>query len=323
MAELLPWQENNWAQLIALHQAGRLPHALLLHGLPGTGLRQFAARVASVLLCREAGGLPCGACQGCRLLEAGTHPDLLQLEPENPFGPIKVDQVRGVVEFAHGTAQLGGYRVIVLCPTESMNANAANALLKILEEPGADTLLMLLTYAPAAVLPTIRSRCQSLAMQAPDGALAREWLRSRLEDPAHLDILHQFAPRQPLEGQRLEAEVEQLELVARSLPALIEGRASPLQTARAWSGVEPARLLLWLYQWLSAACLCDARGDTDGLPAQIYASWKARPGGAAALLAILDEVLAMRRQVAVGSNPNKDLLLETLAFRLAPGGEAA
>lgn len=323
MAELLPWQEDNWQHLLAMHRAGRLPHALLLHGLPGTGLRQFAAQVANVLLCSEGQEQPCGTCHACQLLQAGTHPDLLLLEPEKPFGPIKVDQVRGVVDFAHATAQLGGYRVIVLCPAESMNASAANSLLKILEEPGADTLLMLLSYAPATVLPTIKSRCQLSAMGAPDADVAKAWLRSRLEDPARLDILHQFAPRQPLEGQRLEADVEQLELVARSLPALIDGRASPLQTARAWSGIEPARLLLWLYQWLSAACLCSVAGAAeDGLAAQIYSSWRSRAGDEV-LLAILDEVLAMRRQLAVGSNPNKDLLLETLAFRLAPGGVAA
>ncbi len=321
---VLPWQLANRDHVLGLYQRHQLPHALLLHGLEGTGIRRFARAIAQTVLCSvEGAGAPCGKCHSCQLGNAGNHPDLLQLAPEKDGGPIKVGQVREVVSFGQASAQQGGYRVVIVCPAEAMNASAANSLLKTLEEPGDNTLLLLISYAVATVLPTVRSRCQKLAMAVPGADQAKQWLQHHLSDPARLTLLHSFAPRQPLYGKRLELQVSDMEAVARSLPALVEGTADALTAASVWASVEPGQLLQWLYQWLSAACLADLeRGDAGPVAVRIRDAWQ-QHGTLVQLLDRVDEVVSLRRMVASGANPNKQLMLEDLALKLAPGRSGA
>jgi len=140
MADVLPWQAELWRQL-----AGRTQHAhaYLLHGPGGIGKRQLAEQLMALLLCqRPVDATACGECKACQLLAAHTHPDHYILEPEEVDKAIRVDQVRDLVGFVTQTAQLGGRKVILLEPAEAMNLNAANALLKSLEEPSGDTVLL-------------------------------------------------------------------------------------------------------------------------------------------------------------------------------------
>lgn len=148
MAEAFPWQQALWQQL-----AGRTQHAhaYLLHGPQGIGKRALAERLMALLLCQRPEGLQaCGQCKSCLLLAAGSHPDNYVLEPEEADKPIKVDQVRDLVSFVVQTAQLGGRKVVLIEPVEAMNVNAANALLKSLEEPSGNTVLLLSAISPAA-----------------------------------------------------------------------------------------------------------------------------------------------------------------------------
>lgn len=318
VASCLPWQAGQYDRLVGLHESGRLPHAIMLGGMQGTGIQDFARAFAGYLLCQNANvGTVCGHCHGCELMAAGSHPDLKWLAPEKAGGAIKVDQVREVVDFGHATAQQGGYRVIVLSPAEAMNINAANSLLKTLEEPGAKTLLMLLSYSPTRVLPTIRSRCQAISMPAPDVAQSKAWLSEHLEDPSALDILLQVSPRQPLYAQRLEASggLPHLQALAASLPELVSGRVDPLAQAKLWQGADANDLLAWLYHWLSSAGLVLAGADSDDTVArQLAAAW---PSGQEGLQQSLDRVVAARKQLTSGTNPNMQLLLESLALNLA------
>ncbi|MDP9032838.1 MAG: DNA polymerase III subunit delta', partial [Pseudomonadota bacterium] len=144
MAEAYPWQDSLWQQL-----AGRAQHAhaYLLHGPVGIGKRALAERLMASLLCQRPNGLEaCGECKSCMLLKAGSHPDNYLLEPEEADKAIKVDQVRDLVSFVVQTAQMGGRKVVLIEPVESMNINAANALLKSLEEPSGDTVLLLVSH---------------------------------------------------------------------------------------------------------------------------------------------------------------------------------
>ena len=141
MTDVLPWQVDLWRQL-----AGRAQHAhaYLLHGPAGIGKRLLAEQLMALLLCqRPVEARACGECKACQLLAAQTHPDHYVLEPEEVDKAIRVDQVRDLVGFVTQTAQLGGRKVILLEPAEAMNLNAANALLKSLEEPSGDTVLLL------------------------------------------------------------------------------------------------------------------------------------------------------------------------------------
>ena len=140
------WQSEQWKKLVGLIEEDRLPHALLLAGVKGIGKFRFAEALAQLLLCdNPVNAVACGQCKACQLNLAGTHPDMKYLQPEEGAQMIKVDQVRAVVQFLDQTSQQGGYKVAILSPAEAMNINAANALLKNLEEPAGKTLLILVT----------------------------------------------------------------------------------------------------------------------------------------------------------------------------------
>ena len=182
----------------------KLPQALLVHGPEGIGKLALAERFAQLLLCEAAGNLqaPCGTCEGCRWFLAGTHPDLRRLEPESlerlrfsgeeqeaaaptgartqkPSTEIKIGQVRSLDGFLNLRSHRGRQRVVLVHPAEDMNLNAANALLKGLEEPQAQAHFILVSHRPARLLPTIRSRCVALPVALPDPAAAGAWLKAQ------------------------------------------------------------------------------------------------------------------------------------------------
>lgn len=180
MAEAYPWQEPLWQQLAS---RPRHAHAYLLHGPAGIGKRDLAERLMARLLCQQPAGLEaCGQCKACHLLAAGTHPDVFVLEPEEADKAIKVDQVRELVSFVVQTAQLGGRKVVLLEPVEAMNLNSANALLKSLEEPSGDTVLLLVSHQPSRLLPTVKSRCVQQVCPLPSLQQSLAWLAQALPE---------------------------------------------------------------------------------------------------------------------------------------------
>lgn len=199
MSERLPWQRQQWHGISERLRAGTLPHALLLAGPAGLGKRNFAQRLAQAALCeqRAGDGDACGRCRACLLYLAHTHPDLRVVTPQEPGKAIVVDQVREAIGFLTQTAQFGGYKVLIVDPADGMNVNAANSLLKTLEEPSGRSLLLLVSARPGRLPATIVSRCQRLGFQAPAPGLAREWLARRAateDDPALLLALAEGAP---------------------------------------------------------------------------------------------------------------------------------
>ena len=143
--DLLPWHEGPFQQLYQQWAAERLGHAWLITGPEGVGKGVFARHFAQRLFCRAAEGrVACGQCKDCQYFAAGTHPDWRFLRPEKKL--ITIDQVRDSMDFSFTHSQRGGYKVLCLAPAEAMNANAANALLKLLEEPPASTYFLLLSH---------------------------------------------------------------------------------------------------------------------------------------------------------------------------------
>ncbi len=174
-----------------------MPHALLIHGPQGIGKLQLAERLAQARLCEspDPGGEPCGSCPGCRWFAAGSHPDFRLVEPEalarapavadddpapartaKPSVEIKVDQIRALDEFLNLQSHRGGARVALIHPAEAMNPNAANALLKGLEEPPGRAQFVLVSHRPAQLLATVRSRCVAVPAAMPDPGEAQAWL---------------------------------------------------------------------------------------------------------------------------------------------------
>ncbi len=141
-------------------ERGRLAHALLLNGPQGVGKHTTAVALAQALNCPVAPGQGCGECSTCARMVRRTHPDLVVVEPDGRW--IKIDQVRALESRLESGPYEANTLVVVFDPADRMNAAAANALLKALEEPRRSVLFCLVTSAPHAILPTVRSRCQSV-----------------------------------------------------------------------------------------------------------------------------------------------------------------
>ncbi|HEY7410564.1 MAG TPA: DNA polymerase III subunit delta' [Vicinamibacteria bacterium] len=163
--------------LAAALAGGRLPPALLLTGPAGVGKKLLAQATARGLLCARGPGEPCDECATCGRVRRGLHPDTALVVPDGAF--IKVDAVRALVREVAGRPFEGRARAYVLDDAHAMNDQAQNALLKSLEEPPPTSHLLLVTDAPQGLLPTIRSRCQTLRLGPLPARLLEEALRER------------------------------------------------------------------------------------------------------------------------------------------------
>jgi len=297
----LPWQHAAWERLLASHAGGSLPHALLLAGLPGTGGERFALALARYLLCAApVQGMNCGECKACRLTANGAHGDFLALEPTGKGQVIQVGQVREAIAFGAQTPGLGRCKVLLIAPAERMNAAAANALLKTLEEPPANTYLVLVSGAESRLPATVRSRCQVLRFPVPAAGDCLPWLAEGSDLETARQALSLAAGR-PLRAARLlrEGEVEATLKQRAAVKALLEGRA-PAPAVDAALAELPLEAFLELL----------ARGLQDALRA-LAADALRGPRGRA-LLAGLDEVQGAVRAVAAGANPQPELARATL-----------
>lgn len=244
---------------------GRLHHAWLLIGPEGVGKATFAYRAARRLLGAAAEpelGL-LGADPGhpvSRQVAARSHPDLMVLEREGPDGKarkvIPVDDARKLAEFFSKSPATAPHRVAIVDAADDLNVNAANAILKTLEEPPPRGVLLMVSHSPGRLLPTIRSRCRRLAFQAPGIEAAAAFVRTRTdanpEEALRLAHMADGAPGRALQlaaGHAIAMDDAARDLLA-GLPQLDETRA--LSLAEKFRGGEgPAQFAL-LFERLSA-----------------------------------------------------------------------
>jgi len=186
------WLLPHWHDLYQRHQQGSLPHALLFTGMSGLGKRQFVRFVAESLLCFDCHPKTgaCGKCNSCAQLTAGAHPELSVLNPEGASMNIKVDSVRQLVAWLQLSAPPGRYRAALIDTADAMNRNAANSLLKTLEEPGERAVLILAADQPGSLPATIRSRCQSTTLRIRDIPAALAWLTAEGVSDAEQQLEH-------------------------------------------------------------------------------------------------------------------------------------
>lgn len=249
----LPWLAEPWQRVARALGAGRLPAGLLILGRPGLGRVRLATAISAARLCPEATpeGGACGVCRACRQVAAGTHPDLLRVEPEAAGQALRVDQIRELARALSLTPGRQGARCAIVAPADRLTAAAANALLKTLEEPPAGATLILVAAAAGALPATVVSRCLRLPVAVPEPAAALDWLSRRAprEDwPAFIAL----AGGAPLAALAL-AEVwpEGPHPTLRALTAAAAGEADPLAVAEACGSETPQRLaevIGWLAQ---------------------------------------------------------------------------
>lgn len=316
MAEY-PWQQALWQQF-----AGRTQHAhaYLLHGPKGIGKRALAERLMALLLCqRPQPENACGTCKACMLLAAGTHPDNYVLEPEEADKAIKVDQVRELVSFVVQTAQMGGRKVVLIEPVESMNINAANALLKSLEEPSGNTVLLLVSHQPSRLLPTLKSRCVQQACPLPGREQSLAWLAQALPELSQdeRDELLTLAAGSPLAAVDLNAQGvrEQRALVVEGVKKLLKQQASPTQLAEGWNSVPLLLLFDWFCDWSNLILRYQLTQDEAGLglaDMRKVVQYLAQKTPQHKVLSVQDWILLQRQKVLGKANLNRVLLLEAL-----------
>jgi DNA polymerase-3 subunit delta' len=155
---------KNIDRLQAKLRQDRFPHGLLFSGPDGIGKRTCALMVAKALNCANASaGEFCDSCGQCHKIDAGTHPDVIRIGLEDEASEIKIAQIREAIRMLDFRPLEGSSKVFIIDPANLLNASSANALLKGLEEPPDNSYFILITNSLHALLPTVRSRCQSYA----------------------------------------------------------------------------------------------------------------------------------------------------------------
>ena len=261
-----PWQQLQWQKIQQQRVANRLPHALLLSGPEGLAKLDFAHQLAKGLLCKNISseGYACDECVACNLIAAQTHPDLFVIQAEERGKVIKVDNVRQLSSDLNLTSQLNGYKVALIVDAHDMNINAANSLLKTLEEPTRDAILILISSNPQKLPVTVRSRCQSIHFTLPDEQLAHQWLQTKgIEQPQHLLNLAHGAPLLALELAQSDLLSFHQLLVSNLLS--VSKNQSIVEAASALHKLPLSYLLNWLYDWTEDLIKLHQCGDTSAL----------------------------------------------------------
>lgn len=250
-----PWQTEHWKTVHLANQASRMAHAVLFTGPVGIGLEHFSKCLTASLLCKNPGddNHACGDCRSCHLIHGGSHPDLFVIEPEEPGKQIKVDEIRKLIDSIHLKSQYGRYKIAVISPADAMNRNAANSLLKTLEEPPEHSLLILLCHRPNLLPITIRSRCQHIRFNPAFDEETARWVNENLETSENAEDLLKIAGGAPLAiEEMLESNVmEYQQNILDDLFALKGMQEDPIKIAEKWKTYETSRVLLWLTQLLA------------------------------------------------------------------------
>jgi DNA polymerase-3 subunit delta' len=343
-ADSLPWLQSAQQRLRAALAAQRLPHSLLLLSNPGLGAEQLANWITALALCESQDPRPCGVCASCRLLRSDSHPDSHVVRLEEDAHQIKVDQVRDLIESLSLKSYRGGYKVAVIEGAESLNANGANAFLKTLEEPTANTVLMMIARPSHRLPATIASRCLRLTLSPPPTEVAIAWLMAHAESHAavpHAAVPHaaesraaesRAAARQswhaalalaggaPLLALELDAAVvAALDAdMQECLRQLTAGSVDVTLVADRWVKSNPALRIAWLENWITQrvhATLGAAPSHQSAEPVRLPAALlKAK---IRALFELLDAARELRRLASTGMN--QQLALEALLL----GGRTA
>jgi DNA polymerase III subunit delta' len=318
-ADSLPWLQDSQQRLRTAYAAGRLPHSLMVLSKPGLGAEQLANWITAYALC-ESATRPCDSCASCRLLRSDSHPDSHLVRLEEGAQQIKIDQVRELIDALALKSYRGGYKVGVIEGAEALNTYSANAFLKTLEEPTANTMLIMIAE-PAHRLPaTIVSRCLRLNLRPPSRPQALAWLEAQSPSVQSWEAALSLAGGAPLLALQLDgaglavidAEMRQ------SIAELADNSVDVTLLADRWMRSHPDMRITWLENWITQrvqALLGNSASHQTAEPVRLPAALlkpKIR-----ALFGLLDAARDLRRLASTGMN--QQLALEALLL----GGRAA
>lgn len=264
-AEVYPWLQGHWRFFIQRLKSDRLAHGLLLEGAAGNGKTDLAYLMVGRLLCLENQDQACGKCRSCALFTGGAHPDFFELRPEEGSEFIKVDQVRKLIASLDLTSSISTRKVAYIHPAENMNAASANALLKSLEEPLGNAVLVLVSHNAARLPVTIRSRCQGIAVKQPPASGVLDWLIERSGKPkGQVEAALLAAGGSPLRAETYlgSSAMDAWALVGQALDSLLKRPASVSMVSSQLADLEPDDL----WRWLSMYCADLVRNRMADLP---------------------------------------------------------
>ncbi|HEY3433280.1 MAG TPA: DNA polymerase III subunit delta' [Rhodocyclaceae bacterium] len=341
------WHKSLWDELWSRPET--LHHAMLLAGPAGVGKSRFAEALAARLLCESPNGnQACGHCEACHWFSGGNHPDFRRValesdeeeepdqdaapakksksakKPAKPSTVIKIEQVRGLEDFIFVGSHRNGRRVVIVEPAEAMNAAAANALLKVLEEPPPNVYFLMVSSHWRNLLPTLRSRCRQITFGLPETAVAVAWLKTQgLKNPEDALRLCGGSPIAAL----INAEKGKDDGAASLIATLVNGVTDPIGTAAQWDALVKGgfaneelvdTLQKWLHDLLRVASGTAPRFLLSQQPAL---SRIAAACDSSRLLKFHKELLKIRATARHPLNPQ--LFLEDLAARYAMATAAA
>ena len=311
-AEIYPWLSGHWTFFMQRLGRGKLAHALLIEGPAGAGKTALARAMVARLLCREELPRACGQCRSCQLLAGAAHPDYFDLQPEEDSEVIKVDQVRALIGRLDLTTSISERKVAYIHPAESMNSAAANALLKSLEEPAGNTVLILVSDNPGRLPVTIRSRCQAIAINQPDPRLVLDWLQqSSGKGPEQLEAALQAAGGSPLRAAHylVSPQLDAYAQVRAGLATLLQRPGSVSAVSHELNGLSAVDL----WRWLS---ICTGEVIKSSMAGQRLSWLPAGPHLRDKTLLELQQRADINRQLA-GTQVRGDLLLQDWLIRWA------
>lgn len=289
---IYPWQKKQWSSLAARWEKKCWPHALLLLGQAGLGKVDFALALANLLL------QPSN-----NLLQAGTHPDFLLVQPEEDSKNISIDQIRAISDMLNNHSHQGGYQVVIINPASNMSIAAGNALLKTLEEPPGQAALILISDNLAALSATIRSRCQIVKFYPPSREESLSWLaaKSGNSDIKQLETALRFAQDSPLTALSLldTEKNQQITKLQISLEQLLAQKIDYIEFAQEWQDLDLKTSLDFLQIWLMDL---------------IKSNLKANRLSQNKLITCINKVLAAKQGIA--NNLNKQLVFEDIGAEL-------
>ena len=297
---IYPWQTTQWQFFSQQKQQQRLPHAIVLTGVDGLGKQVFAEQMVATLLCEnDNASEPCGKCHSCQLFMAGSHPDHTIIEPEESGKQIKIEQIRRLKDKQQLTPTVAKWKTVIIFPADSMNINSNNSLLKLLEEPQNNTLLVLITAKPEYLPITILSRCQKITLSAPNKDESINWVQQQGSfDGAIVDQLIPLAKGAPLAViKMLQADIlPQIQQIEADFKSLLHGQVNPVMMAKDWQQYDLNMLFNHLQNLVKKNIITLQKQDnTKGTKR----SWH-----------IYDCIITIIKLLSSSNNINKTLLIE-------------
>ena len=316
-----PWQESQWNYLTHAKNSQRLSHAFLCTGIAGIGKLHFVIQFIREYCHQNIPADENCQCHSCRLIQNKSHPNILWIEPEKIGAAIKIDQIRELSEFVQQTSLQKEFRIVIIHPAHAMNINAANALLKTLEEPTQNSYLFLISDQASQLPATILSRCQRIIFPRPTKALALSWLKKQfMQQNADVELLLRLSNGAPLTAIKLiESEIlKERTKLYQILCLLVEAKTSPISAVSDMKEMDLIQwldfIIVWIMDLIQLQLGCSQQ-EIKNIDFVKKLSQFKQTILLSKVMAYMEYLQQMRTEISSGINLNKQLMMETILIR--------